>query len=504
MPDPATVLRPPGPPRIGRPPKKGVLPLTFKPAAFALVKAMALGEAREIGGFGTRGDGKTVAALAGMLAHAEQHQARGFPLPVPWIGVTDTFAAHKLKTKRTLLDPLWRGTWQLSDGDHVATAVVNGAPVVRLDLFGIEDQGAMDRVRMETVGVWFEEPAPAAMLVQSSGISDLAWSIALTSQRVASHAHPAVMTLNYPDEDHWTWQRFRPVVRDGPHAPTVGRHPEDQSRLWIQIPPGERASEAQRAEWAHALRDRPDLLRRLIAGQPGVVLLGPQVAEGFRESLHVARTRLRPVEGEPLVLGQDFGHTPATVIGQPWRGELRILAALPCDRGGVRQHVETSLLPWLSRHAPWTLTARRTLLRGVYDPAGETADESDIERNPVEALECAVGGLWWPGPVAWEARKACLLTALHRHAAPGEPALQLDPVDGAPLVKALSGRWHYSVDRLGGVRRDLPKKPNHPWEDLGDALIYCLWAMVAEVQTTADVKVDAAFALTMPALGGLR
>lgn len=493
---------PTSPKRVGRPPTKNVLALQFHRVAYAFIGAIAAGVAREIACFGTRGDGKTWAVLGGMLAHAEQHAARGFPLPVPWIGVTDTFAAHKLKTKRTLLDPLWKGTWQLSDGDHVATAVVNGLPVVHLDLFGIEDQGAMDRVRLETVGAWFEEPAPAAMLVQSSGVSDLAWDIALTSQRVASYAHPAVMTLNYPDEDHWTWQRFKPIDRASPDAPTEGTHPEDASRRWFQIPPGERASEPQRAEWARALRDRPDLLRRLIAGRPGVVLMGPQVAEGFREDLHVARERLRPIEGEPLFLGQDFGHTPTTVIGQPWRGELRVLAALACDRGGVRQHVETAVVPWLTRHAPWTLRAARSGLRGCYDPAGTTGEETDIERNPVEALERLVGGLWWPGPVAWEARKACLLAALHRHAEPGQVALQIDPVDGAPLVKALSGRWHYPQDRLGAVRRDLPKKPNHPWEDLGDALIYALWAMVAEsAAPTGDVQVDTTFALTMPQLG---
>jgi hypothetical protein len=492
----------------GRPKKltpERVLNLTFKPTVYALVRAVADGAAREIACFGPRGDGKTVGVLGAMLAHAERHQRASFPLPVPWIGVTDTFAAHKLKTKRTLLDPLWRGTWQLSDGDHVATALVNGQPVVRLDLFGIEDQGAMDRVRMETVGVWFEEPAPAALMVQSSGISDMAWNIALTSQRVASHCHPAIMSLNYPDEDHWTWKRFLPVIRSSASAPTTGTHPEDASRRWFQIPPGERASPAQRAEWAHALRERPDLLRRLIEGLPGTVLMGPQVAEGFREDLHVARERLRPIEGEPLFLGQDFGHTPATIIGQPWRGFLRILAALPCEHGGVRQHAETSVLPWLARHAPWTLQAARALLRGCYDPAGQTGEESDIEKNPVDTLERLVGGLWWPGPIAWEARKHCLLSALNRHAEPGRLALQIDPVEGAPLIKALSGRWHYPMDRLGAVRRDLPKKPNHPWEDLGDALIYLLWGMMGEEQPPpGPLVVESSFALRMPTLMGAR
>jgi hypothetical protein len=478
-----------------------VLRLEWTPTIKAFIRAVAKGLAPEVCVFGTRGDGKTMGAFGAMLAHAAEHQKAGYPLPTVWMGVADTFASHKIKTVPSLEDPMWKGCWRIHDSGHTAVAMVNGVEVVRLLLFGIEDQGAMDRVRMEVHGVWFEEPAPAAVLVQSSGVDLTAWSVALTSrrkgtQRLAdgttvpgSHCYPALITENYPDEDHWTWQRFLP-------QPGVsGTHPDDTARMWFRVPPGERASATQRAEWAHALKDRPDVLRRLLEGMPGTIQMGAQVAQGFREDLHVSKDRLQPMQGEPFVFGQDFGHTPATIIGQVWRGQCRVLAALPCEHGGIKQHLDNTVIPWLQTKAPWVLRGSKQYVRGCYDVAGETGEQTDIEVDPVGMLEKKLGGLWYPGPIEWESRKGCLLQGIHRHAAPGVLSLVIDPIDGLPLIRALSGRWYYPQDRLGKVSRDFPKKPNHPWEDLGDSFIYWLWALLSEAQPPGDVKVESDFVI---------
>lgn len=459
--------------------------LTFElgPVAFQFAHAIAHGTARELCCFGARGDRKTSAAFIGMLWHACLHAAEGHPLPVMWMSVRDTHTSHRLTTVRTLQHGWWGGIWRIEQDQHVAIARVNGQDLIHVDLLGVEDRGAIDRLRMEVVGVHFDEVAPVSVLLSSSGISSEAWAIALTSQRLASHCHPAAITTNLPDEDHWSWQDFVAQPRPGTAC--------------FRIPPGESASAAQREEWARALEGRPDLLRRLLTGEPGGIALGPQVAESFKSDLHVAKERLHPIPGEPLFLGQDFGHTPATIIGQPWRGAIRIYAALPCERGGVRQHYDGSVIPWLTTHAPWALRGENTLLRGCYDPAGQTGEQTDIEANPIGTIERMIGGIWEPGPVKWEARKHCLLSALNRHAAPGVPAVQIDPVDGRPLIQALAGRWYYPQDRLGNVSRDLPKKPNHPHEDLGDAFIYLLSIMLIERPLVAvPIQVESEFSLS--------
>jgi hypothetical protein len=62
----------------------------------------------------------------------------------------------------------------------------------------------------------------------------------------------------------------------------------------------------------------------------------------------------------------------------------------------------------------------------------------------------------------------------------GPRRLLLDPIDAQPLIKALSGRWHYSEDRVGNVIKDLPEK-SHPWSDLGDSFCYLLCGLMPEM-----------------------
>jgi hypothetical protein len=223
-----------------------------------------------------------------------------------------------------------------------------------------------------------------------------------------------------------------------------------------------------------AYADRPDLLRRLVRGQPGSIIRGPQVAVGFNEDRHVSREPIRIFKGEPLLLGVDGGLTPTLLIGQAIHGWLRIIAALTIDRGGMRQLLETYVVPWMVDRAPWVLRANN-LIKGVYDPAMPD-DESDSDRNPVKVLQEILGGQWQPGPTSWEARKGAMITALNARVEDKFYALQIDPTCKG-LIQALSTRWHYAQNRLGAISNDLPAKPNHPWEDYGDS--FCYWVCCA-------------------------
>jgi len=425
-----------------------------------------------------------------MGVHAMMHQAAGYPLPVPWIGVTDTFNSHKEKTVESLTKPFWEGAWTLYDNDHKAVLKVQKEAVI-LSLYGIEDEGAVDRMRRETCCMWVEEPAPSTT---GHGVSSTAWLTGITSQRVPTHAKVALFTSNYPDDDHWTWTRFNPRS-DSDYGFTVD-HPD---RMWFRIPRGDNpyVSDADRQEWESALQERPDLLRRLVEGRPGVVQLGQQVAEGWDEAVHVARDRIRLIEGEAVIVGADFGHTPTLVIGQPWRGKVRVAAALACRHGGMKQHLRDAVIPWIAQNAPWLLH-NRSLINGVYDPSGIKGSEGDIEDSGYQQLVDGLGGNWDVGPEAWDGRRGLLLRAMNIHIQAGVPALEVDPVDCRHLIQALNGRWYYPQDRLGNIGRDLPKKPNHPWEDLGDAFIYFLAGILNDTPHNETIRVETAFDVMAP------
>lgn len=430
----------------------------------------------EIAAFGTRGDGKTQGAFGAMVAHAQAHHQAGYPLPTRWLGAADTFASHGAKTHQSMLDPMWKGCWRLRDGGHLAVFEVGGTELVHLRLFGVEDQSGMDRLRAESHGLWFEEPAPSSVLVQSSGLSESAWGLGITSCRLPSYRHPKLMTLNYPDEEHWTWQRFVANPMEGTR--------------YFRIPPGELASHEQREEWKRALANRPDMLRRLLAGQPGAVILGPQVAVGFSTDTHVRPCR--PARGFPVGIGQDGGHTPTSVIGQRVDGRFRVLAALTSDHAGIRQHVQHVLLPWLGEHTPWVLDDH-TLCKVWYDPSLNTDEQADIEANPLRVMNSLLRGVYNAGPVSWDGRKNPMLSLLNAMNG-GQPVLEIDPVQARGLVKALDGGWYYAQGPDGKLRKAdtaagtaQPKKPNHPHEDFGDAFCY-LVAGLAPLSAPRDPK----------------
>lgn len=459
---------------------KSTLELNLGRIAGAFVNAVVEGAASEYGVYSPRGEGKTQAALAAMILHGQKHAALGFEPPTRWMGVADSFRSHELKTHVSLNKPFWQGAWRLLDDGHLAVFYTERSPLVAIDLFGVEDRSATDRLKQECVGLWMDEVAPSREGVVTSGIDNESWTLALTSRRVQSYSMPAIFTTNPGDDDHWSVMRMKP----GPQVePFCGYHPNfaqklvkdgkeiDNRRAWFRLPKGDNphVSDEVRERNEASIEDE-QMRMRLSYGEFGSIKLGPQVAEGFDRARHVAKERIVPNPSEPLFLGFDCWHTPVCVIGQEYKGQVRMLAALYIQgrSAGIRELIRDHVRPWIAKNAGWAFNSSTMLLHGV-DPSGETGDQSDPDQNCFQVIEELLGAQIEPGPVKWNARIGPLLSLFSKH-----NGIIIDPIDGDPIVKSFGGRWYYPQDRFGNVTRDLPKKPNHPWEDIGDAALYCI------------------------------
>jgi hypothetical protein len=170
---------------------------------------------------------------------------------------------------------------------------------------------------------------------------------------------------NAPDMDTF-WEQFASL-------------PPDNAAVFIQ-PSGL----SPEADWLHCLPvgyydnliegKTQDWIDIYVYAKFGKTLGGRPVFNAFNYDIHVSQSPLRPLpfEDNPLLIGVDFGLTPAAVIGQAWpNGRLLVLAECVSERSGILQFVQNQLKPLLSNRFP----ACRVLLIG--DPAGSQGAQTD-------------------------------------------------------------------------------------------------------------------------------
>lgn len=142
--------------------------------------------------------------------------------------------------------------------------------------------------------------------------------------------------------------------------------------------------------------------------------------QGFNPLLHVAPKSLRLVEGDwPLFVGLSSGdRIVATVLGQPYNAELRVLAAFVSEGSSVQGHLLQHTKPWMIAHA------------GSLRILGSYEDTTDvkIKAELCLAAQTTVGGTWAciTAP-AGNRRDAMLNTLTQAMPFTFRPALQIDP-----------------------------------------------------------------------------
>jgi hypothetical protein len=210
-----------------------------------------------------------------------------------------------------------------------------------------------------------------------------------------------------------------------------------------------------------------DWVKRYVHAQYGDDPSGAAVWKGsFKRSFHVKRG-LSPVLGQPLLIAQDFGRNPCSLICQPdHAGRLAVLEEVVAEDIGLELHVSRYLKPRLfhDRYAGLRFAA-------VGDPSGR-AKGNFLEENSFDVL-MRLGIPAFPAPTNNIDPRILAVDTLLLQQRDGGPALIIDEDRCPTLVKALGGLYRYSKTQ-GGVTKPLPDK-THPYSDLADDLQYvCL------------------------------
>ena len=202
----------------------------------------------------------------------------------------------------------------------------------------------------------------------------------------------------------------------------------------------------------------------------GKSLSGRPVFPSFNMDVHCAKSELKHISSmldTPLIIGHDFGLTPAAVIGQMYPGgRLLVLAEAVSEDMGVLRFIREKLKPLLAQRFPNT----RAVVIG--DPAGAQRAQTD-EKTVFDILRAEGFKVLPAATNATAARIAAVDTFLNGYV-DGKPRFLVDGKACPEVVRALRGGYRFRVKRTG-QSDDKPDK--NASSHIADALQYlCLYA----------------------------
>lgn len=166
---------------------------------------------------------------------------------------------------------------------------------------------------------------------------------------------------------------------------------------------------------------------------------GQPVYPEFNKDLHKLKAEPKPMHGIPMLIGFDFGLTPAAVVGQYQDGQLIIF----------REYVEVNM--GAERFVPKVIADIRLRWPEFGDLKQNWRcfiDPSGVFRNDTDESSCALvlganGFTVIPGPIAWEDRRKAVVKFL-QGLTPHGPAFQVWERGAPMIVKGFEGGYRYN------------------------------------------------------------
>lgn len=285
-----------------------------------------------------------------------------------------------------------------------------------------------------------------------------------------------IADTNPPEVDHWIYKDFELKSLDNYkifHQPP-GLLKDDHG-AWAANPSADNAKNLSPDYYIKLAEGQTeDFVKVFCLGEYGSVGFGKRVYPEFNSDLHTMEF-IDAIQGDPLILGWDFGLTPACVVAQrTTRGQLLILREYTSEDMGLRTFVQSIVIPGLSRDFPYCKVGE-----SVADPSGANRDTIVDELSCISELG-NLGIMTTPARTNdLEPRLASVKFFLNTMI-DGKPAFMISKKGCPNLIKGFIKDYVYKRLAVGGEEkyRDKPDKnmASHPH----DALQYICLGMASE------------------------
>lgn len=258
---------------------------------------------------------------------------------------------------------------------------------------------------------------------------------------------------NPPDEDS-EWYTKMEIER--PSNYSVYKQPGGME-------PNAENKENLRKGYYESLMDgaNPDWVDVHVHAKYGKSLSGEAVFRAsFNSAIHITYEELNPLPGKPLMLGQDFGRTPATLVGQmDSKGRLNILRECTAIGSGIEQFCTMFLRPLMFEHYSGSSHFM------IGDPSGRDKAQT-TEESAFDILK-RLGFKIYPAPTnLLEPRLRAVEQLFLRR-----DGILISGAHCPQLVKALKFEYRFKRKKNNQELDESPEK-THPWSDLADCLQY--------------------------------
>lgn len=202
-----------------------------------------------------------------------------------------------------------------------------------------------------------------------------------------------ILDSNPPRTSHWLYEKFETgAVPDGwkkfKQPPAVYFDTEEE--VWKVNPDAENLAHLPDQYYENQIKAATDdFIRVNLAGQYGMSRKGKPVFSKYSEHKHVAKEMLNPERGYPIIIGMDFGLTPASVFLQVTGRGVRILDELPASDEMLEDYLAEYVNPLIiRRYQGFSIVA-------CGDPAGKNRSRIDkrsdfdlLRTNNIRAFAC--------------------------------------------------------------------------------------------------------------------